>query len=618
MAATSRRCRQQAAAGGGASAAAGGGAPRSAKAVLAALMIAVAGSCIAGVSAYPELWDDVAGDTCAHPAKIDYGGDYRYYGHVGPIVTGALATFTVLEGDESGTAVTALCRGKRYFLQLDLPRLAHGYITASASRFDPVPGDIVARCSTGGARRATMSAATTFTTTLNMCSPGTGDIQLAVTYAVGGGVFHQATATLPVDPGCIGTTARQPAAISPTVPTAVAAATATTAAAAMVDAAAVVDAAFAAAAAAAAAVAASCAVTPAASPAATPAAGAAGAVIATAAAAAVATTAVAAPASRAASPAAPPVDILSQAQPDFAAALTIYTNGKNAYCDEGLTFRTMSGVATRNYGAEGYYKLASIHHGREFYLDSFLGAALRGDGDFAGKCCGVRAEAAKAGARWFCAVYSIHKIDAGVCFATGCQNEVDFTLAGEEVLHGMALMSGADPGAAATANPFTLFSASNDAARYFCNMKKKDTLAPLNAGAIKAWKLAAAAAGRGNLDGLRGHYADLEKSLASRFMQYSLIEARAAAQKLKTKELEAADGCRSPCVREAQQAAAHMYWRAAEPIVARDYPDQAAQVKSILAMPAGDKKAYKELSKAYKAIVEAMGLKPKRALKKCK
>jgi hypothetical protein len=94
-----------------------------------------------------------------------------------------------------------------------------------------------------------------------------------------------------------------------------------------------------------------------------------------------------------------------------------------------------------------------------------------------------------------------------------------------------------------------------------------------------------------------------------------------------------------------------MYWRAAEPIVARDYPDQAAQVrlpcnilrrcavwtggavvlalspcyptwitkkqpapphqpqvKSILAMPAPDKKAYKELSKAYKAIVEAMGL----------
>jgi hypothetical protein len=117
----------------------------------------------------------------------------------------------------------------------------------------------------------------------------------------------------------------------------------------------------------------------------------------------------------------------------------------------------------------------------------------------------------------------------------------------------MALMSGADPGPAATANPFTLFSASNAAARYLCNMKKKDTLAPLNADAINVWKLASAEAAAGNLDGLRGHYADLEKSLAARFMQYSLIEARAAAQKLKTKELEAADACRSPCVREAQQ-----------------------------------------------------------------
>ncbi|GBF89064.1 hypothetical protein Rsub_01781 [Raphidocelis subcapitata] len=312
-------------------------------------------------------------------------------------------------------------------------------------------------------------------------------------------------------------------------------------------------------------------------------------------------------------------EILSQSQPDFAAALTIYTNGKNAFRDDLKTPRTMSGVAKRNYGAEGYYKLASTHYGREFYLDSFLGAALRGDGDFAGKCCGVRAEAAKAGARWFSAVYSIHEVDAGVCFATGCNNRtINFPLAGEEVLHGMALMSGADPGPAATANPFTLFSASNAAARYLCNMKKKDTLAPLNADAINVWKLAAAEAAAGNLDGLRGHYADLEKSLAARFMQYSLIEARAAAQKLKTKELEAADACRSPCVREAQQAAAHMYWRAAEPIVARDYPDQAAQVKSILAMPAPDKKAYKELSKAYKAIVEAMGLEPKKSLKKCK
>jgi hypothetical protein len=59
-------------------------------------------------------------------------------------------------------------------------------------------------------------------------------------------------------------------------------------------------------------------------------------------------------------------------------------------------------------------------------------AALRGDGDFAGVCCGVRAAAAKAGARWFSAVYSIHEVDAGVCYATGCNNRtINLPLAGE-------------------------------------------------------------------------------------------------------------------------------------------------------------------------------------------
>jgi hypothetical protein len=121
------------------------------------------------------------------------------------------------------------------------------------------------------------------------------------------------------------------------------------------------------------------------------------------------------------------------------------------------------------------------------------------------------------------------------------------------VLHGMALMTGADPGSAGTANPFTLFSASNEAARSLCTMKKKDTLSPLNTNAIAVWKAASAEAASGNLGGLAGHYGDLEKSLAARFMQYSLVEARAASQKLKTKEAEAADACRKPCVREAQQ-----------------------------------------------------------------
>jgi hypothetical protein len=59
-------------------------------------------------------------------------------------------------------------------------------------------------------------------------------------------------------------------------------------------------------------------------------------------------------------------------------------------------------------------------------------AALRGDGDYASACCGVRAEVAKAGARWFSAVYSLHEIGAGTCFATGCNNKtINLPLAGE-------------------------------------------------------------------------------------------------------------------------------------------------------------------------------------------
>ena len=49
-------------------------------------------------------------------------------------------------------------------------------------------------------------------------------------------------------------------------------------------------------------------------------------------------------------------------------------------------------------------------------------AALRGDGAYAGACCGVRAEVALAGTHWFLAAYSIHEVDAGVCYATGCNN----------------------------------------------------------------------------------------------------------------------------------------------------------------------------------------------------
>jgi hypothetical protein len=174
----------------------------------------------------PELWNSYAAGTCAHPSRDDYAG------HEGAIVAGAQATFTAREGDAGGPVAAALCQGKRYSVQvrgcggaaavggrggtahslgrsaldspnrartpagradlhplwpraraqLDLPRQAgqdpHAHITASAGRFDAVPGDIVARCSEGGARRAATFATAQYTTVLNMCEwrprPGRG------------------------------------------------------------------------------------------------------------------------------------------------------------------------------------------------------------------------------------------------------------------------------------------------------------------------------------------------------------------------------------------------------------------------------------------------------------
>lgn len=59
-------------------------------------------------------------------------------------------------------------------------------------------------------------------------------------------------------------------------------------------------------------------------------------------------------------------------------------------------------------------------------------AALRGNGSYDGACCGVRAEVAKAASRWWLAAFAIHEVDAGVCFATGCNNKtVNWEVAGE-------------------------------------------------------------------------------------------------------------------------------------------------------------------------------------------
>jgi hypothetical protein len=57
---------------------------------------------------------------------------------------------------------------------------------------------------------------------------------------------------------------------------------------------------------------------------------------------------------------------------------------------------------------------------------------LKGEGAYAGACCGVRAEAARAAALWYSMAYAIHEVDAGVCYATGCNNRtINFELACE-------------------------------------------------------------------------------------------------------------------------------------------------------------------------------------------
>ncbi len=57
--------------------------------------------------------------------------------------------------------------------------------------------------------------------------------------------------------------------------------------------------------------------------------------------------------------------------------------------------------------------------------------ALRGDGDYAGACCGKRVEVIKAGVRWYFGMFAMHEVDAGVCYATGCNAKaIDFNVAG--------------------------------------------------------------------------------------------------------------------------------------------------------------------------------------------
>ncbi|KAI8470169.1 MAG: hypothetical protein J3K34DRAFT_458969 [Monoraphidium minutum] len=286
----------------------------------------------------------------------------------------------------------------------------------------------------------------------------------------------------------------------------------------------------------------------------------------------------------------------------------------------------MAGVTQRNYGEEAYYKLSSAYFNSELYIDSFMGAALRGDSDFTGACCGVRAEVAKAGARWFSAAYAMHEVDAGVCYATGCNNRtISKTLAAEEILHGMALLTGADSasvlvGSAGTANPATLFQASNVAGVHFCTHKKnskKDPLAPANRLTVTGHAAASAAAGAGDAGALAARYTDIEKALVARFLQYSLQAAGDASKPASKGALKKAGACRAPCLRKAQQAAARTYFRAVEPIIARANAGLVTDANALLGAES-PAKMNKPLAKIYKAIIATLGMDAKAVAFKCK
>jgi len=128
----------------------------------------------------------------------------------------------------------------------------------------------------------------------------------------------------------------------------------------------------------------------------------------------------------------------------------------------------------------------------------------------------------------------------------------------EEVLHGMALISGADSttntnGPAGTTNPVNLFMETNAASLFYCTKKKKEPLSPINRAAIDAFVKGSAAAAAVNINGLLAQYAEIEKAMVARFLQYSLEEMRLASAKVSRRVQKNADACQTACIREAQR-----------------------------------------------------------------
>lgn len=234
--------------------------------------------------------------------------------------------------------------------------------------------------------------------------------------------------------------------------------------------------------------------------------------------------------------------------------------------------------------------------------------------------------------RWS-ATFAIHEVDAGYCFATGCNNRTQnlplagvcararvprstqtpapslrrhparsrpappphpdththkphtsspppstHTPPGEEILHGMAIVTGAysdaDPASPTYDNPATLFRATDAAGK--C---RGGALAGINKLFITATRAASDAAVAGDIPGMNEGIAEVLKTYVARFLQWSLKENAAASTRATAGAKRKADACRKPCIKRAGQAAARVYFKAVEPLIARDHPELAAKVR---------------------------------------
>ncbi|KAI8476853.1 MAG: hypothetical protein J3K34DRAFT_502558 [Monoraphidium minutum] len=313
--------------------------------------------------------------------------------------------------------------------------------------------------------------------------------------------------------------------------------------------------------------------------------------------------------------------IMSGANPDFADALDLYNNGRHSFrVDSNGTNtagkRTMRGVATSPYTGEDYSELAKAQHGGLSYLDRFFGAAVRGDGDYAGKCCGVRAEASIAGARWFSMIYSIHEINAGMCYAQAeatnsikCgKTAIGWDNAASEALHAMALVTGADSLAQPDTAPFGTSSPANlwQVTQALNKCKKPGVYAPSNNNFLKSLTaLVSEIKDKKSTGGMEAVYKDVELAFATRFLQYSMASAVKAAAP-KKKDVAASGTCRQSCYADSYLASARIYWKAAEPIVNRYAATEVAPVNAVLDA-APSRKTASTLKKSYARILDTMG-----------